>query len=74
MPALFVLGTFIVLPIFYAIFLAFQKVQLLGSIEYQFTGFRSQCLGSVLLNYAAALETCYLLCHDDGLDWDIPTF
>ena len=41
MPALFVLGIFIVLPIFYAIFLAFQKVQLLGNIEYQFIGFRN---------------------------------
>lgn len=41
MPALLVLGIFIVLPILYAIFLAFQKVQLLGNIEYQLIGFRN---------------------------------
>lgn len=41
MPALFVLGIFIVLPIFYAILLAFQRVQLLGNIQYQFISFRN---------------------------------
>jgi multiple sugar transport system permease protein len=40
-PALLVLGTFVVLPILYAIFLALQKVQLLGGIEYQFVGLRN---------------------------------
>ncbi|MDX2211913.1 MAG: sugar ABC transporter permease [Oculatellaceae cyanobacterium bins.114] len=37
-PTLIVLGTFVVLPILYAVFLSFQKVQLLGEIEYQFIG------------------------------------
>ncbi|PSF32092.1 sugar ABC transporter permease [Aphanothece hegewaldii CCALA 016] len=40
-PSLLVLGTFVVLPILYAAFLSFQKVQLLGSIEYQFIGFNN---------------------------------
>lgn len=40
-PSLLVLGTFVVLPILYAAFLSFQKVQLLGSIEYQFVGFNN---------------------------------
>ncbi|MCW5317648.1 ABC transporter permease subunit [Nostoc sp. KVJ3] len=41
MPAILVLGTFVVLPILYAVFLSLQKVQLLGGIEYQFIGFRN---------------------------------
>lgn len=41
LPALLVLGTFTVLPILYAIFLSFQRVQLLGGIEYEFVGFRN---------------------------------
>jgi multiple sugar transport system permease protein len=41
LPSLLVLGTFVVLPIIYAAFLSFQKVQLLGSIEYEFVGFRN---------------------------------
>lgn len=40
-PALMVLGTFVVLPILYAIFLSLQKVQLLGGIHYQFVGLRN---------------------------------
>jgi multiple sugar transport system permease protein len=40
-PALFVLGTFIVLPILYAVFLSLHKVQLLGGIEYEFVGLRN---------------------------------
>jgi multiple sugar transport system permease protein len=40
-PSLLVLGTFVVLPILYAAFLSFQKVQLLGGIEYQFVGFNN---------------------------------
>ncbi|GFE71764.1 binding-protein-dependent transport systems inner membrane component [Chroococcus sp. FPU101] len=40
-PSLLVLGTFVVLPILYAAFLSFQKVQLLGNIEYQFVGFNN---------------------------------
>lgn len=40
-PTLLVLGTFVVLPILYAIFLSFQKVQLLGEIEYQWIGIRN---------------------------------
>jgi multiple sugar transport system permease protein len=38
-PALFVLLLFIIGPIFYAIFLAFHKVQLLGTTSYEFIGF-----------------------------------
>ena len=37
-PTLMVLGTFVVLPIIYAVFLSFQKVQLLGGIDYEFVG------------------------------------
>ncbi|NJR42987.1 MAG: sugar ABC transporter permease, partial [Akkermansiaceae bacterium] len=40
-PALLVLGTFIVLPILYAVFLSLQKVQLLGGIDYEFVGLRN---------------------------------
>jgi multiple sugar transport system permease protein len=40
-PSLLVLGTFVVMPIFYALFLAFQRVQLLGGIEYEFIGLRN---------------------------------
>jgi multiple sugar transport system permease protein len=41
MPTILVLGTFVVLPILYAVFLSLQKVQLLGAIEYEFIGFRN---------------------------------
>jgi multiple sugar transport system permease protein len=41
LPAILVLGTFVVLPILYAVFLSLQKVQLLGGIEYEFVGFRN---------------------------------
>ncbi len=41
MPAILVLGIFVVLPILYAVFLSLHKVQLLGGIEYQFIGFRN---------------------------------
>lgn len=41
MPTILVLGTFVVLPILYAVFLALHKVQLLGGIEYEFIGFRN---------------------------------
>ncbi len=41
MPTILVLGTFVVLPILYAVFLSFHKVQLLGSIKYQFIGLRN---------------------------------
>lgn len=40
-PSLLILGTFVVLPIMYAAFLSLQKVQLLGSIEYEFVGLRN---------------------------------
>jgi multiple sugar transport system permease protein len=40
-PTLLVLGTFVVLPILYAVFLSFQKVKLLGGVEYQFVGLRN---------------------------------
>jgi multiple sugar transport system permease protein len=41
MPTIMVLGTFVVLPIFYAVFLSLHKVKLLGGIEYEFIGFRN---------------------------------
>ncbi|MDZ7956841.1 MAG: sugar ABC transporter permease [Aulosira sp. DedQUE10] len=41
MPAILVLGIFVVLPILYAVFLSLHKVQLLGGIDYQFIGFRN---------------------------------
>lgn len=41
MPTILVLGTFVVLPIVWAVFLSLHKVQLLGSIKYQFIGFRN---------------------------------
>ncbi|MBD2594873.1 sugar ABC transporter permease [Nostoc spongiaeforme FACHB-130] len=40
-PTLLILGTFVVLPILYAVFLSLHKVQLLGGIEYEFIGFRN---------------------------------
>jgi multiple sugar transport system permease protein len=40
-PTLLVLGTFVVLPILYAVFLSFQKVKLLGGVEYHFVGLRN---------------------------------
>jgi multiple sugar transport system permease protein len=41
LPSILVLGTFVVLPILYAVFLSLQKVQLLGGVEYEFIGFRN---------------------------------
>ncbi|WP_442939695.1 carbohydrate ABC transporter permease [Nostoc sp.] len=41
MPTILVLGTFVVLPILYAVFLSLQKVQLLGGIKYEFIAFRN---------------------------------
>jgi multiple sugar transport system permease protein len=41
MPTILVLGTFVVLPILYAVFLSLHKVQLLGNIDYKFIGFRN---------------------------------
>jgi multiple sugar transport system permease protein len=41
LPTILVLGTFVVLPILYAVFLSLQKVQLLGGIKYEFIGFRN---------------------------------
>ncbi|TAF09672.1 MAG: sugar ABC transporter permease [Nostocales cyanobacterium] len=39
MPTILILGTFVILPILYAVFLSLHKVQLLGDIKYQFIGF-----------------------------------
>lgn len=41
MPTLLVLGTFVVLPILYSVFLSLNKVQLLGGVAYQFIGLRN---------------------------------
>lgn len=41
MPTIIVVGTFVVLPILYAVFLSLHKVQLLGGIKYEFIGFRN---------------------------------
>jgi len=35
-PSLLILGTFIILPILYAVFLSLHKVQMLGGINYRF--------------------------------------
>lgn len=40
-PTIIVLGTFVVLPIAYAIFLAFHKVRILGELNYRFIGLKS---------------------------------
>jgi multiple sugar transport system permease protein len=37
-PSILVLGTFVILPILYAVFLSLHKVQMLGGIHYQFFG------------------------------------
>jgi len=37
-PTIAIAGVFLVLPIIYAVILAFYKVQLLGEVSYQFTG------------------------------------
>ncbi len=41
MPTILVMGTFVVLPIIYAVFLSFHKVRLLAGIEYKFTGWQN---------------------------------
>jgi multiple sugar transport system permease protein len=41
MPTILVVGTFVLLPIIYAVFLSLQKVQLLDGIKYEFIGFRN---------------------------------
>ncbi len=40
-PTMLVMGTFVILPIIYALFLAFHKVRILGELSYRFIGFRS---------------------------------
>jgi multiple sugar transport system permease protein len=40
-PTLLVMGTFVILPILYALFLAFHKVRILGDFSYRFIGFKS---------------------------------
>lgn len=40
-PTILVLGTFVVLPILWAVFLSLHKVQLLGGIDYKFVGLRN---------------------------------
>ena len=37
-PSILVLGTFVILPILYAVFLSLHKVQMLGGINYRFIG------------------------------------
>jgi multiple sugar transport system permease protein len=41
LPTMIVLGTFVILPIAYAVFLAFYKVQILGELNYRFIGLKS---------------------------------
>ncbi len=41
MPAILVIGTFVVLPIGWAMFLSLHKVRLLGGVDYQFIGLRN---------------------------------
>jgi multiple sugar transport system permease protein len=40
-PAMIILGVFLMLPVIYAIVLAFHRVQLLGEVSYRFTGFKN---------------------------------
>lgn len=40
-PMILVLGTFIILPISYAIFLAIHRVRILGELSYHFVGFKN---------------------------------
>lgn len=40
-PTMIVLGTFVILPIAYAVFLSFHKVRILGELNYRFIGLRS---------------------------------
>jgi multiple sugar transport system permease protein len=40
-PTILVMGTFVVLPILYALFLAFNKVRILGDLNYRFIGFKN---------------------------------
>lgn len=40
-PALAVLGVFLLLPILYAIFLSFHKVEILGELSYRFVGVKN---------------------------------
>ncbi|PSB03467.1 carbohydrate ABC transporter permease [Merismopedia glauca] len=41
LPASIVLLTFAILPLFYAIFLSFHKVKILGDVEYKFIGWKN---------------------------------
>lgn len=40
-PAIVILGSFLILPVLFAIVLAFHKVQLLGDVSYRFTGLKN---------------------------------
>ncbi|WP_245940063.1 carbohydrate ABC transporter permease [Stenomitos frigidus] len=40
-PTILIAGVFLILPIVYAVALAFQKVQLLGEVSYHFTGLKN---------------------------------
>jgi multiple sugar transport system permease protein len=40
-PTIIILGVFLMLPVIYAIVLAFYKVQLLGEVNYNFTGLKN---------------------------------
>ncbi|HEY9633819.1 MAG TPA: sugar ABC transporter permease [Coleofasciculaceae cyanobacterium] len=40
-PTIIVMGTFVILPITYALFLAFHKVRILGELNYRFIGLKS---------------------------------
>ena len=40
-PMILVMGTFVILPILYALFLAFHKVRVLGELSYRFIGVKS---------------------------------
>lgn len=41
LPTIVVIGTFLILPLGYAVFLAFHQVQILGEISYKFVGFKN---------------------------------
>ncbi len=41
LPAIVIIGIFLILPLGYAVFLAFHRVQILGEISYQFIGLKN---------------------------------
>jgi multiple sugar transport system permease protein len=62
-PTLVILGLFLILPIIYAIFLSFHKVQILGELDYRFVGWKnfSRILGDERVGIALKNTFEYVL-------------